>query len=185
MIKYEIGDTMETNTEEEFTSLPTDWELPDEWKDWLRNNIGINLQVAGKTLDEEFVNNFISLETERFKNYHVSENKKRSDWFSAWKNWCSMHRHLTLKDLGCQLNNIPIYKPITSNHNFTSWELNHSPYQEERNQELRLQSIKLASEIFMRLYDSDNYRTKEDVISSMTAILDMADIALEYIKGEL
>ena len=59
------------------TRLSIDWELPDEWAIWAkqeRPDLHIN-QVA-----------------DGFKDYWLSEAKAKADWFATWRNWIRKQR---------------------------------------------------------------------------------------------
>lgn len=58
------------------TRLPQDWEIPNEWREWLLGHGVFNEQI--------------DLEAEKFKNYWLStaKNATKVNWFMTWKNWC-------------------------------------------------------------------------------------------------
>jgi uncharacterized protein YdaU (DUF1376 family) len=59
------------------TRLSIDWELPDEWAIWAkqeRPDLNVN-QVA-----------------DGFKDYWISEAKTKADWFATWRNWIRKQR---------------------------------------------------------------------------------------------
>ena len=59
------------------TRLSMDWELPDEWAIWAkqeRPDLNVN-QVA-----------------DGFKDYWISEAKAKADWFATWRNWIRKQR---------------------------------------------------------------------------------------------
>ena len=59
------------------SQLPKDWELPDEWAIWAkkeRPDLNVN-QVA-----------------DGFKDYWLSEAKRKADWFATWRNWIRKQR---------------------------------------------------------------------------------------------
>ena len=59
------------------SQLSKDWELPDEWAIWAkeqRPDLNIN-QVA-----------------DGFKDYWISEAKRKADWFATWRNWIRKQR---------------------------------------------------------------------------------------------
>jgi hypothetical protein len=67
----------EENPTSQGTRLKNDWELPDEWAIWAkqeRPDLNIN-QVA-----------------DGFKDYWISEAKAKADWFATWRNWIRKQR---------------------------------------------------------------------------------------------
>jgi len=59
------------------TRLPHDWELPNEWREWLLSHGVFNEQI--------------DLEAEKFKCYWGAKSGSSAtkvNWFMTWKNWC-------------------------------------------------------------------------------------------------
>ena len=66
-----------TSAKSQSTKLNVDWELPDEWAIWAkqeRPELNIR-QVA-----------------DGFKDYWISEAKAKADWFATWRNWIRKQR---------------------------------------------------------------------------------------------
>lgn len=66
-----------TSTKSRSIRLNLDWELPDEWAIWAkqeRPELNINQVAAG------------------FKDYWISEAKAKADWFATWRNWIRKQR---------------------------------------------------------------------------------------------
>jgi uncharacterized protein YdaU (DUF1376 family) len=76
--KQETIKELATNVAQTKTSqLSKDWVLPDEWAIWAkeqRSDLNIN-QVA-----------------DGFKDYWISEAKRKADWFATWRNWIRKQR---------------------------------------------------------------------------------------------
>jgi hypothetical protein len=65
------------STKSQLTKLSDSWELPDEWAIWAkqqRPDLNVN-QVA-----------------DGFKDYWISEAKRKADWFATWRNWIRKQR---------------------------------------------------------------------------------------------
>lgn len=61
------------------TRLPSDWTLPDDWRQWARVTFP---QTTAERL---------AMETETFRDYWIAspgQRGRKADWGATWRNWC-------------------------------------------------------------------------------------------------
>lgn len=67
--------------------LPSDWELPDDWRSWAKSNTPLTAEQ-------------ISREAATFRDHWHSmpgAKARKADWFATWRNWCRRAEQLAPK----------------------------------------------------------------------------------------